>query len=137
MDEFLYLPSFADLPAVEGMPQGTAWGIFDKVGKRDVLGCLNLLTPFIFQKAAQEMTRGVFISLDSPLDALQFGFRKALKHNVINWADFPPPHGGFEIWDDEVQFNKQSVSQWHSLLHHAHQGTGLCYNGVGSSTLGA
>lgn len=136
MDDPLRLPSFADLPAVEGMPQGTAWGIFDKNGKKDVLGCLNLLTPSVVQKAAQEVSRGVSISLNLPLDALQFGFRKNLKHHVINWADFPPPYGGFQSWDDEVEFNTQNVSQWDSLLHYAHQETGLCYNGVESSTLG-
>ena len=57
------LPDFDDLPAIEGMPQGCAWGIFDKDGKKDKLGTLNLLTPETVLKAASEIQLGESISL--------------------------------------------------------------------------
>lgn len=53
MDDPLQPPYFADLPAVEGMPQGTAWGVFDKDGEKDGLGCLNPLTSLVVQSPAQ------------------------------------------------------------------------------------
>ena len=57
------LPDFYDLPPVEGMPQGCAWGIFDKDGRKDVLGTLNLLTPEVVKSAAAEIQHGVSVSL--------------------------------------------------------------------------
>lgn len=56
-------PSFDDLPAVEGMPHGCAWGVFDKDGKKDLRGTLNLLTPDIVAAACTEAKDGVSISL--------------------------------------------------------------------------
>lgn len=56
-------PDFDDLPKVEGMPQGCAWGVFDKDGKKDLLGTLNFLTPQVVQAAAAEVKAGVSISL--------------------------------------------------------------------------
>ena len=32
-------PAFDDLPKVEGMPQGSIWGFYDKSGKKDEVGC--------------------------------------------------------------------------------------------------
>ena len=60
---FAELPGFDDLPAVEGMPQGCAWGIFDRNGEKDKLGTLNLLTPEVVKAAALEVKDGVSISL--------------------------------------------------------------------------
>lgn len=57
------VPDFDDLPKVEGMPQGCAWGVFDKDGEKDLLGTLNLLTPDIVIAAAAEVKDGVSISL--------------------------------------------------------------------------
>lgn len=57
------IPDFDDLPKVEGMPQGCAWGVFDTDGKKDLLGTLNLLTPDIVAAAATEVKDGVSISL--------------------------------------------------------------------------
>ncbi len=57
------LPDFDDLPKVESMPQGCAWGIFDKDGKKDLLGTLNLLTPSVVRGACAEARDGVSISL--------------------------------------------------------------------------
>jgi hypothetical protein len=36
---------------------------------------------------------------------------------------------GSDAWDDELSFNTQSSSQWDSLCHFPHQGTGVTYNG--------
>ena len=57
------IPDYDDLPAVEGMPKGCAWGIFDKDGEKDLLGTLNLLTPEVVKAAAAEVKDGVSISL--------------------------------------------------------------------------
>lgn len=59
----LKVPDFDDLPKVEGMPQGCAWGVFDKNGKKDVYGTLNLLTPDVVKAAAAEVKEGVSVSL--------------------------------------------------------------------------
>ena len=45
------------------MPQGCAWGVFDKDGKKDLLGTLNLLTPEVVKGACAEARDGVSISL--------------------------------------------------------------------------
>ena len=34
-------PSFDDLPKIEGMPQGSIWGFYDKDGKKDEVGGLS------------------------------------------------------------------------------------------------
>jgi hypothetical protein len=57
------LPDFDQLPKVEGMPQGCAWGVFDKDGKKDILGTVNLLTQDVIKAAVAEATDGVSISL--------------------------------------------------------------------------
>jgi hypothetical protein len=57
------LPDFDELPKVEGMPQGCAWGVFDKNGKKDVIGTINLLTPDVVKAAATEVKEGVSVSL--------------------------------------------------------------------------
>lgn len=56
--DYSNLPDFDSLPKVEGMPQGCAWGLFDKDGKKDHLGCLNLLSPSVVQAAIKEATDG-------------------------------------------------------------------------------
>lgn len=56
-------PNYDDLPAVEGMPKGCAWGVFDKHGERDVYGCLNKITPEVVKAAATEVKDGHSISL--------------------------------------------------------------------------
>tara|TARA_R110002060_G_scaffold10898_3_gene16061 strand:+ start:622 stop:813 length:192 start_codon:yes stop_codon:yes gene_type:complete len=57
------LPSFKDMPAVKGMPHGAAWGLFDKDGKRDNCGTLNLLTPEIAKEAQKEIRSGTSVAL--------------------------------------------------------------------------
>lgn len=56
-------PDFDDLPLVEGMPSGCAWGVFDKNDQKDIYGTLNLITPEIIKNAAKEVRQGISISL--------------------------------------------------------------------------
>jgi hypothetical protein len=120
MGDYTDLPDFDSLPPVKSMPQGCAWGLFDKGEKKDHIGCLNLLTPKVVQEAFKEARDGVSVSLNWPIGAIDKpGFsRKGLTHKVIS----------FEVtqgFDDEVEFNTQCSSQWDSLVHYAHQPTGL------------
>jgi hypothetical protein len=62
-DDKLKLPDFDDLRKLEGLPQGCAWGVFDKDGKKDVFGTLNLLTPSVIRAAATEIQEGLSVSL--------------------------------------------------------------------------
>jgi hypothetical protein len=130
----LNIPSFDDLPLVKDMPQGCAWGIFDKDGVKDHLGCLNLLTPTVVQEALKEATTGISISLNWPLNAINKpGFmRSALTHSVIDAQEL----FGFPAYDDEISFNTQGSSQWDSLVHFAHQKSGCFYNGSKPSKSG-
>ncbi|RVX72214.1 hypothetical protein B0A52_04418 [Exophiala mesophila] len=129
MSDYTNLPDFDSLPKVKDMPQGCVWGLFDKDGKKDHLGCLNLLTPKVVQQAFKEARDGVSVSLNWPIGAIQKpGFlRKGLEHKVLSFKDSPYDIHGY---DDEVEFNTQCSSQWDSLVHFAHQPTGLNYNGA-------
>ncbi|RMZ89242.1 hypothetical protein DV736_g3524, partial [Chaetothyriales sp. CBS 134916] len=129
MASSLKLPDFDSLPPVKGMPQGTAWGIFDKDGKKDIYGCINLLTPDVVKEAFKEARDGVSISLNWPLGAQHtpgFG-RKTLHHHVIDFNKTSAHGHGF---DDEISFNTQCSSQWDSLVHYMHQPTASAYNGL-------
>ena len=108
---------------------GCAWGVFDKEGKKDVLGTLNLLTPDVLKEAYKELKDGVSVSLNWPIGAIKtpgFG-RKGLVHKVISFRDTPEAAHGY---DDEVEFNTQCSSQWDSLCHFHHQPSATGYNGV-------
>ncbi|KAM4054388.1 putative cyclase domain-containing protein [Hirsutella rhossiliensis] len=127
-------PDFDDLPKVEGMPQGCAWGVFDRDGQKDLVGTLNFLTPAVVKAAAAEVKDGVSISLNWPLDGLaKLGIpgRKPPRHTVLYLPDtmpgIPPEASS---WDDELDFNTQSSSQWDSLCHVQHLPSGLAYNGL-------
>jgi hypothetical protein len=127
------IPDFDSLPKVDGMPQGCAWGVFDKDGKKDVYGALNLLTPDVVKAAYSELREGVSVSLNWPLGAIAtpgFG-RKGLKHTVISFLDTPLAAHGY---DDELEFNTQCSSQWDSLCHVHHQESAKGYNGVQTNT---
>lgn len=69
-NDYTNLPDFDSLPEVKGMPQGCAWGVFDKGGKKDHLGCINLLTPAVVKEAYKEAKDGVSVSLNWPIGAI-------------------------------------------------------------------
>ncbi|KAK6853833.1 hypothetical protein PG995_010645 [Apiospora arundinis] len=132
MDEYKSLPDFDSLPQVEGMPKGCAWGVFDKNGKKDTLGCLNLLTPSVIREAYKEARDGVTFSLNHAMDIIKVPTGRApTSHKVLTWKeDITAGQCSHNSLDDEVSFNTQASSQWDSLLHFPHQGTGMGYNGV-------
>ncbi|CAK7203905.1 hypothetical protein SEUCBS139899_006655 [Sporothrix eucalyptigena] len=128
----LNIPDFDNLPPVESMPQGWAWGIFDKGGQKDVYGTLNFLTQDVVKAAAKEVHEGISVSLNWPLDAVikpTIG-RTPLDHKVL---PFTLHDHGYIGLDDEIRFNTQSSSQWDSLCHYPHQATGTGYNGVSAT----
>ncbi|KAF2024911.1 hypothetical protein EK21DRAFT_117309 [Setomelanomma holmii] len=124
------LPDFDDLPAVEGMPQGCAWGVFDQDGKKDLKGTLNLLAPEVVAAACQEAKDGVSISLNWPLNGFKFPFPGRIDptHKVVTLAEAGLSTG--EGWDDEITFNTQKSTQWDSLVHWQDPVTKLAYNGI-------
>jgi len=78
------LPSYEDLPAVEGMPHGCAWGIWDKNGEKDQLGALNLLTPEVVQAAAREIKSGDRCVLKFQLPVVE------VTYFLVGVFNFPP-----------------------------------------------
>lgn len=123
------LPDFDDLPKIEGMPQGAAWGLWDKDGKKDVYGKLNLLTPDVVKAAYAEAKEGISVSLNWPIGSIETpGFnRKGLVHKVMSFVGGPLDCYGY---DDEIEFNTQCSSQWDSLTHFLHQDSQTGYNGI-------
>ncbi|KAI8317291.1 hypothetical protein K4K59_008590 [Colletotrichum sp. SAR11_240] len=125
-----HLPDFDDLPRIEGMPQGCAWGVFDRDGKKDLIGTLNLLTPAIVKSAYNEARDGISISLNWPLNgmAIPLPGRMSPVHTHMTLRESGLCDG--TGWDDEIHFNTQLSSQWDSLVHWQHQPSGLAYNGI-------
>ncbi|SPQ21393.1 b277ebe3-e11f-4458-8170-7f2cac4964bb [Thermothielavioides terrestris] len=121
------VPDFDDLPKVDGQPQGCAWGLFDKDGKKDVFGTLNFLTPSIVAAAAAEVKDGVSISLNWPLNGIKFPLpgRKPPVHRPKPLRELGIDCEG---WDDELDFNTQFSSQWDGLCHFTPDGA--TYNGL-------
>ncbi|KAF5710884.1 3-(3-hydroxy-phenyl)propionate hydroxylase [Fusarium mundagurra] len=117
---------------LDGLPEGCAWGLWDRDGKKDIYGTLNLLTPRVVQGAFKEARDGINISLNWPMGSIKtpgFG-RKALTHKIIT---FRGTANGFHGYDDQIEFNTQISSQWDGLCHYLHQGTNLAYNGIKTS----
>jgi hypothetical protein len=52
------LPSWKNMPPVEDMPHGVAWGLFDKDGVPDEVGTLNLLKLEVVLNAKKEIPTG-------------------------------------------------------------------------------
>lgn len=127
------IPNFDDLPPVEGQPKGFAWGVFDKDGKKDILGTLNFITPDAVKAAAAEVKDGISVSLNWPLNAIKFPLpgRTSTQHKAHTLASAGME--GIDGWDDELSFNTQMSSQWDSLCHVTHGTTtsspGTTYNG--------
>ncbi|KAA8916725.1 hypothetical protein TRICI_001121 [Trichomonascus ciferrii] len=121
------LPLFDDLPGVKGMPKGCAWGVFDKEGKKDRLGTLNLLTSKVVKEAKVEIQEGESVALDLPLDFLKtpaFGRKKFERRPIANNT------ANKISCDDELHINTQSCSQWDGHCHFGYKSHNLFYNGV-------
>ena len=79
---------------------------------------LNLLTPAVVARAAQEIKTGLRVSLDWPLNKPMypsFG-RAAFKHDIIHWST-EEALGLRCVNDDWVGFNTQGGSQWDGFRH--------------------
>ncbi|KAG9665055.1 hypothetical protein KCU64_g251, partial [Aureobasidium melanogenum] len=119
-------PKYSELPIKSGFPQGSAWGVFDNGGVKDVLGTLNFITKETILEAKEEIRVGQSINLNLPLH-LPFNAcpgRPALEVNTIAKA-----HGMF-CAEEEIHLNTQSSSQWDGLLHYANQSFQQYYNGI-------
>ncbi|KAE8331426.1 hypothetical protein BDV39DRAFT_189829 [Aspergillus sergii] len=120
-------PQFKELPIQPGAPPGSAWGVFDKDGKRDIYGTLNFITPEAVITAREEIKTGESAVLNLPLHLPyhpdRIG-RTKFHHRLI--ADM------FEMTacDDEVTVNTQATSQWDGLMHYADPERRTYYNGV-------
>ncbi|KAK5095700.1 hypothetical protein LTR70_003369 [Exophiala xenobiotica] len=124
------LPTYQNLPTEDQSGYKCSWGLFDKDGVKDEVGTVNLLTPEVVAEAAKEVKLGKSVSLNWGLEKMHkpFGARLALNHKFIDWRQ----KEGFDFYcyDDEVNVNTQSGSQWDGLRHWGHSKTGLYYNGV-------
>lgn len=56
-------PKYSELPVKSGFPQGSAWGVFDNGGVKDVLGTLNFITKETILEAKEEIKIGQSINL--------------------------------------------------------------------------
>lgn len=103
------LPSYDELPLIEGMDIRHAWDVF---GADDTLGSINLLTDERVARAAELVKTGRRVSLDLPLDIPDpplFG-RQRFDHVVfaLNRNEM----------DDRVDnFHLQGSTQWDALSH--------------------
>ena len=57
------VPLYKYLPVELGAPPGSAWGVFDKDGRRDVYGTLNFITPETVVAAKAEIRTGESVVL--------------------------------------------------------------------------
>jgi Putative cyclase len=114
------LPSFDQLPAVEGAPPNSAWWLF---GKDDQVGLFNLQTPERIADAARLIKRGAMFplnwELEQPNPAL-YG-RGALRQAILS-----RPNVNDDVLDN---FFPQASSQWDSLVHVGNPQYGF-YNGI-------
>lgn len=110
--EFLF-PPFSSLPLDPSGPPGNAWGRF---GPDDRLGMLNLLTPAVVARAAEEIKTGIRVSLDWPLTKPKYPShgRPPFKHEIVNRARGPELR---VVNDDVLTFNTQASTQWDGFRH--------------------
>ncbi|QGG93730.1 cyclase family protein [Actinomarinicola tropica] len=107
------LPSYRELPVVDGAPAGSSWGLW---GSEDRLGCLNLLTPERALAASGLVQRGLVFSLNADLatpDPPLFG-RAPMRHEVTGKDDGPSHDDVLHGW------NTQGSSQWDGFRHVRH-----------------
>jgi hypothetical protein len=57
------IPNFDELPQVDGLPKSCTWGLWDKDGRNDEFGTLNLITPEVVLNATKEVREGIRVSL--------------------------------------------------------------------------
>ena len=73
-------PAFDELPKIEGMPQGSIWGFYDKNGKKDEVGCMLSLIP----AALEYLTNTVQLSICLLLPSSKLRPKKSAPVNTFN-----------------------------------------------------
>ena len=124
---FNSIPTFDQLPAVQGAPPESSWGVF---GPDDELGCLNFLTPEGVVEAARLVRSGEVFRLDAKVGFASpplFG-RAKVEHKILKL--------GTIAHDDLLNnYNTQEGSQWDGLAHVGHVSYQRFYNGVEASAI--
>jgi len=109
MSDPIELPSYDELPELEGIGVRHAWDVW---GREDELGSINLVTPERVARAAAGVRTGELVSLDLPLnlpDPPMFG-RQAYVHDVFALSR--------NEMDDRLDaFHPQASTQWDALSH--------------------
>ena len=125
--DFNSIPTFDQLPAVQGAPPESSWGVF---GPDDELGCLNFLTPEGVVEAARLVQSGKVFRLDAKVGFASpplFG-RAKVEHKILKL--------GTIAHDDLLNnYNTQEGSQWDGLAHVGHVSYQRFYNGVEASAI--
>jgi hypothetical protein len=103
------IPSYRNLPIIDGTDEHHSWDVF---GREDQLGTLNFIGSEAVTRAARSVSEGRVICLSLPLNlphpALAHG-REPYKHEIIR---------GRMGRDDKLSnFYLQCSSQWDSLQH--------------------
>ena len=109
MSELIELPSYDELPELEGVGVRHAWDVW---GRDDELGSINLVTPARVARAATSVRTGELVSLDLPLDL----------PNPPLFGRQAYPHGVFALNRNEMDarldaFHPQASTQWDALSH--------------------
>ena len=58
-------PAFDELPKVEGMPQGSIWGFYDKNGNKDEVGCKSRILEAAWPQSGTLTTDNCKLSISS------------------------------------------------------------------------
>ena len=105
------LPTYDQLPAREGHPPKTAWGLF---GDDDQIGMFNLQTPQRIVQAARLVRKGALFPMnwDQTQPSPPLYNRGAVRHTVMRRAGFG--HHGDDVLDN---LYTQQSSQWDALTH--------------------
>jgi len=82
-------PPYDQLPIELDAPAGSAWGVFDKDGKRDALGTLNFITPGAVVAAKEEIQTGESVALKSLHCLLTAHIMEADSKNIVSHSTFP------------------------------------------------
>lgn len=132
------LPSFKDLPVVEGAPPNSAWGLW---GPEDQIGTLNLLNDERTKAAIAEVRSGRVFNLNLPIDEpwRPPGSRRGNPKHYIQWVGMTEPalegkddltvEGAHGRDDYIAPLWLQGSSQWDGLAHMRNAEYGN-YNGV-------